>query len=223
MKSVLQQSRFILSLVLGLNLLSAVTSFTTTFTPANNAFTSNRHQQQQQILSSSNSRTTQKMMIDDTMINAIQSTSNTISTVSADIDSISNDQFGLVFAGGIAVMVGGVFSALMVGFLLESSNSYANVVADSYVQGGDEEFWESLSPEDAAKAKEMIAKLRASKEGKDLNEVKKDMGLVAEEVGGVSENNIGGQTQTSGPSKDGDVVEEKKGKEAVSMFSDYDD
>lgn len=66
-------------------------------------------------------------------------------------------------------MFGGVFSALMVGFLLENGNSYASVVADSYAQGGDEEFWESLSPEDAEKTRELMGKLRKSKEGKKVD------------------------------------------------------
>merc|ERR1719223_1560285 len=99
------------------------------------------------------------------VFSSMSSASTYISTVSADIDSISDDNFGLVFAGGIAVMFGGVLSTMIVGFLLESGNSYASVVADSYAQGGDEAFWESLSPEDQEKTKEMLAKLKKSKEG----------------------------------------------------------
>ena len=60
-------------------------------------------------------------------------------------------------------MVGGVLSALIVGFILEKSNSYAQVIADSYDQGGDDAFWNSLSPEDREKAKDMLEKLRKSK------------------------------------------------------------
>merc|ERR1711862_720153 len=67
--------------------------------------------------------------------------------------------------GGIMVMGGGVLSALIVGFILESRGLYANVVADSYAQAGDDdkEFWDRLSDEEAAKARELIAKLKESK------------------------------------------------------------
>ena len=94
-------------------------------------------------------QTEQKMMPLTDLVT--DSASTFISTISADIDNIPDNEFGKIFAGGIVVMFGGVFSALIVGFLLESGNSYAGIVADSYAQGGDEEFWESLSPEDQKK------------------------------------------------------------------------
>jgi len=108
-------------------------------------------------------------MMDDPQqyLSSIQSASTYLSTVSADIDSMPQNEFATVFAGGIAVMIGSVISTLIVGFLLENGNSYASVVADSYAQGGDEEFWESLSPEDQVKTKELLEKLRKSKEGGD--------------------------------------------------------
>jgi len=101
----------------------------------------------------------------DDLSTSLSSASIYLSTIDADIAKISNEDFAAVFTGGIVVMFGGVFSALIVGFLLENGNSYASVVADSYVQGGDEEFWESLSPEDAEKTRELMGKLRKSKEG----------------------------------------------------------
>ena len=167
------------------------------------------------------SSTQTQMTVDDTIISSIQSTSTYLSTISADIDNIPTDEFGKVFAGGIVVMIGGVFSALMVGFLLESNNSYASVVADSYAQGGDEEFWDSLSPEDQVKAKELIAKLKASKEGR---------GSGGDElsIGGTSSNDVLSEVQKM-KSEGGDDKKqsEKKSGEAaavsVSMFSDYED
>jgi hypothetical protein len=139
-------------------------------------------------------------------ISAIHSASNFISTISADIDNISDDNFAQVFAGGIAVMIGGVLSTVMVGFLLESGNSYASVVADSYAQGGDEEFWESLSPEDQEKTRELMEKLRKSKEGK---------GAEASESPAVPVPSPAAATDE--PSKGAEK------KEAISMFSDYED
>lgn len=114
-------------------------------------------------------------------------------------------------------MIGGVFSAVMVGFLLESNNSYASVVADSYAQGGDEEFWDSLSPEDQVKAKELIKKLKASK-GEVVDE---DVIVVG---GGASGANVDVDVEKKS-SLDGVVEQkqnEKKADAAVSMFSDYD-
>mmetsp|Transcript_15468 Transcript_15468/g.17676 ORF Transcript_15468/g.17676 Transcript_15468/m.17676 type:complete len:230 (-) Transcript_15468:119-808(-) len=136
-----------------------------------------------------------------------------LSTIDGDIASISDDQFGLVFAGGITVMVGGVASALMVGFLLESNNSYANVVADSYVQGGDEEFWESLSPEDQVKTKELIDKLRKSKEKGNKQEQES---LVTS----IMDSDMEAKTEKDDLVTSTSNVESRK---EVSMFSDYDD
>lgn len=127
---------------------------------------------------------------------SFQSSSNTLSTISADIDNIPTNEFATVFAGGIGVMIGSVIAVLIVGFILESGNSYANVVADSYAQGGDEAFWASLSEEDREKAQEMVSKLRKSKEGGSSND---DASLQKDE------------TATT------------KKKEEVAMFSDYED
>ena len=121
-------------------------------------------------------------------------------------------------------MIGGVFSALMVGFLLESNNSYASVVADSYAQGGDEEFWDSLSPEDQVKAKELIRKLKKSK-----GEIVDDEEEGAEEVVVVGDGRSSvGLSREDDDEKEGlagkvgKKEDEKKADPAVSMFSDYD-
>jgi hypothetical protein len=86
-----------------------------------------------------------------------------ISTIDGDIDKIPTNEFGLVFAGGIIVMMGGVISALIVGMILESKQLYANVVADSYVQADgtdDAEFWKGLSDEEEKKAREIIQRMK---------------------------------------------------------------
>jgi hypothetical protein len=142
-------------------------------------------------------------------ISAINSASTFVSTISVDIDSIPRDDFATVFAGGITVMIGGVLSTVIVGFLLESGNSYASVVADSYAQGGDEEFWESLSPEDQVKTRELMEKLRQSKEGKKGNDNK-------DEIPGATAT-VPKPAADSAPK----TIGEKK--EEVSMFSDYED
>jgi hypothetical protein len=125
-----------------------------------------------------------------------------LATIDADIANIDDNKFGLVFAGGIAVMVGGVLSALIVGFILERGDLYAKVVADSYVQGAqDEEFWKGLSEEETKKTRELLAKVKASKGGNTASST-------------VIETTEGNKTPTVF------VSEEKK---EVGMFSDYGD
>jgi len=142
-----------------------------------------------------------QMIMHESMSSPLTSASTFLSTIDADIANISNDQFGLVFAGGMTVMFGGIVSVLIVGFLLENSNSYANVVADSYAQGGDEEFWSKLSPEEQVKTRELLAKI---KEGK-----KEEATSTTSELVNNEDTNVQNET-----------VEKKK---EVSMFSDYDD
>ena len=90
-----------------------------------------------------------------------------LATVDQDIAKMSDNEFAPIFAGGILVMFGGVASALIVGAILESRNSYANVIADSYAQSeDDEDFWKGLSDEEATKTRELLQRLKDSKEGK---------------------------------------------------------
>ncbi len=64
------------------------------------------------------------------------------------------------------VMVGGVLSAVIVGFLLEKGDLYASIAAESYLQSAeDEEFWKGLSDEEQSKAREIMEKIKTSKSG----------------------------------------------------------
>lgn len=64
----------------------------------------------------------------DSMASAVLDVSNLVATVSADIDNIPTDNFAEVFTGGIAVMLGGVASSLIVGVFLEfGGEKYDNV------------------------------------------------------------------------------------------------
>jgi hypothetical protein len=108
------------------------------------------------------STTQQQIMISPDLLDSVL----LIATIDSDIASISENEFGKVFAGGIVVMFGGLFSALAVGFIIDSRNLYANIVADSYVQGADdEEFWKNLSDEEKKKTQELLQKLKGSNEG----------------------------------------------------------
>ena len=61
-------------------------------------------------------------------------------------------------------MAGGLLSAVAVGVILEVSDGYAAVVAESYDNlEADEAFWQGLSEEEAKKAREMLAKVKQQK------------------------------------------------------------
>jgi len=134
-------------------------------------------------------------------------TSIYIATIDADIANIADDQFGVVFAGGIVVMFGGVFSALAVGAILNAGQSYGRVIADSYVdEDGNNDPFASMSDEEREKAEEVLEKLRASKSGQKIPET-----FTLRKKGSVAE-------------KEPEIKTEPKVKDvAVSMFSDYDD
>lgn len=83
-----------------------------------------------------------------------------LSTIDADIANIPTNEFRTVFLGGLGVIAGGFLSAVAVGAILEASDGYAAVVAESYDLEADEEFWKGLSDEEAKKAREMLQKVK---------------------------------------------------------------
>lgn len=144
------------------------------------------------------------MLADGSLADSIMASNMWISTIDSDIANIPQNEFAPVFMGGIIVMFGGVISALIVGYILESKNLYANVVADSYAQGSDdEEFWKGLSDEEKKKTQALIDKLNAKK---------------------ASENGVPVQIEASAVSTVDDSflesVQEKNVPE-LDMFSDY--
>ena len=69
-------------------------------------------------------------------------------------------------------MLGGVASALVVGFLLDAGDSYSAIVGDSYEDQvtrddimADEEFWSQLTPEQQVEARELLGKASAALNG----------------------------------------------------------
>jgi len=101
-------------------------------------------------------------------------------------------------------------SALVVGAILEGGDNYANVVADSYVQGGDESFWESLTPEQREETEKLLKRVKDSK-GESSGE---------EEAGAVE----GAAIEAVASEPEIVVTAAKKtgeSKEERSMFSDY--
>jgi hypothetical protein len=101
----------------------------------------------------------------DLMIDTIVQTTNAIliATIDSDIATIPENEFKPVFMGGVVVMFGGLISALIVGFIVDSRNLYANLVADSYAQAStdsDEEFWKGLSEEEKNRAQALLKKVK---------------------------------------------------------------
>ena len=99
----------------------------------------------------------------------LSSASTYLSTIDSDIASIPEDEFRKVFAGGGLIMLGSILSVVFVGFLIESSGSYADLVADTYVDqnldGNEETFLDSLgmSAEKRSETEEMIRAFREKK------------------------------------------------------------
>lgn len=87
-----------------------------------------------------------------------------IATIDSDIASMSSNEFAPVFLGGIAVMFGGLLSAVFVGIIVDSKDLSAQIVAESYSQGqDDEEFWKGLSEEEKKKTQDLLRRVRESK------------------------------------------------------------
>lgn len=138
-------------------------------------------QRQQLFTSTAKTTTTQRMLspmdISEMVTSAAaaaaslsssSSSSMWISTIDSDIANIPQNEFATIFTGGLVVMSGGLLSALIVGFILESRNLYASVVVDSYVDNDsleDEEFWKSLSEEEQKKTRQVLDKIKQQKQG----------------------------------------------------------
>ena len=110
-------------------------------------------------------------------------------------------------------MAGGVLSALIVGAILEKGNLYASVAAESYLQSADdEEFWKGLSEEERKKTEEVLAKIKASKEGKSIEPVVESTAAAVVSADPVMD------ASTSESSSAG---EEAAKSQPSDMFSDY--
>lgn len=92
-----------------------------------------------------------------------------IATIDSDIANIQLEEFRKVFAGGIAVMVGGLISTTLLGTIIEKNDLYANLAAESYIDmAEDPAFWkkmtDGMSPEEQVKAKELMKKIKEKRE-----------------------------------------------------------
>lgn len=139
-----------------------------------------------------------------------------VATIDSDIANVPENEFAPIFAGGIMVMFGGLLSALIVGFILESRDLYANVVADSYAQGAeDEEFWKGLSEEEQKKTRELIQKLKESKGESEAPSTPAEAPVAA------ATSDVASKELTSVPVASTETTQKvEEGKDA-GMFSDY--
>ena len=113
-------------------------------------------------------------------------------------------------------MLGGVVSALVVGFLLERGDLYAGLAAESYVQDADdEEFWKGLSEEERKKTEEMLAKIKASKNGGES--------ALEATVPPTPAVSAATESTSSTPSDVASTKEAPKVSQPTDMFSDYGD
>jgi len=158
--------------------------------------------------------------------------SSLIATIDSDIANIPENEFASVFAGGVLVMFGGVFSAIAVGTMVEKGNLYADVIAESYGQGGEnnEEFWRGISDEDRLKGAEILKELEAKRSGgEELTKVEKEAIAVLstnkEMVASVASSSSSPQQQqlVSSDSNDGSEKNQRSNNnDEIDMFSDYD-
>mmetsp|Transcript_14391 Transcript_14391/g.20279 ORF Transcript_14391/g.20279 Transcript_14391/m.20279 type:complete len:215 (+) Transcript_14391:210-854(+) len=158
--------------------------------------------------------TTSHNMVVDPSSFSISTTNFLISTIDSDIAKIPENEFAPVFMGGIAVMFGGVLSALIVGAILESRDSYASIVADSYAQGADdEEFWKGLNDEEKVRVEALLQKVRDSKN-------KSGEGSAPQNANALTEETPAAASSTDATPASSVQVPKKEEKE-LDMFSDY--
>lgn len=125
-------------------------------------------QQQKTVASSRQSPTTSlNLWLPDE--HTLASASSFIATIDSDIASIPDDEFGKVFAGGGMIIFGSILSTIFVGFLIESTGGYADLVAETYVDQnldeGKDSFMNSLglSADQKAETEEMVRVFREKK------------------------------------------------------------
>lgn len=140
-----------------------------------------------------------------------------LATIDSDIANIQLEEFRKVFAGGIAVMVGGLISTTLLGTIIEKKDLYANLAAESYIDMADDpNFWkqmtEGMDPEEQEKAKELMAKIKAQRAGETGEQT-----LVMSSDASETTSSI--ETGKSSPVSE--TEKDETAKASNDMFSDY--
>jgi len=148
-----------------------------------------------------------------------------IATIDSDIANIQLEEFRKVFAGGIAVMVGGLISTTLLGTIIEKKDLYANLAAESYIDMADDpNFWkqmtEGMSPEEQEKAKELMLKIKAQRAGEAGEQA---LTMSSERAGteGAGTSSSAETEATSSSSDPFETTKEETAKASNDIFSDY--
>jgi hypothetical protein len=146
-----------------------------------------------------------------------------LSTVDADIAKLSDNEFAPIFAGGILVMFGGLLSALVVGTIVDQKNLYASIVADSYVQGADdEEFWKGLSEEEKKKTQELLNKIKRNNNGESVDD-SASTEVSSEAVTSLASTEAATKEAVTAAAAPAAVQAKDQKPKVIDMFSDYAD
>lgn len=151
-----------------------------------------------------------------------------IATVDGDISKMSDNEFAPVFLGGMVVMFGGLLSALFVGFIVNSKDLSAKIVADSYAQGADDkEFWKGLSEEERKKTQDLLKRIQANQNdggGSSEQQLPPEPVQVVTEPAVVSAESTSSSSSTSNKAKTEEATSPApKQEKKVGMFDDYGD
>mmetsp|Transcript_19636 Transcript_19636/g.54789 ORF Transcript_19636/g.54789 Transcript_19636/m.54789 type:complete len:147 (-) Transcript_19636:2701-3141(-) len=144
-----------------------------------------------------------------------------VATIDSDIANIQLEEFRTVFAGGIAVMFGGLISTTLLGTLIDKNDLYADLAVESYIDMADDpDFWrkmtEGMSPEEQEKAKELMAKIKAQRESEEGSAV--DVGKSPVLASDSEAEAASAVTTTPAPVE---AAKEETAKASNDMFSDY--
>ena len=116
-------------------------------------------------------------------------------------------------------MIGGLISTTLLGTIIEKKDLYANLAAESYIEMADDpSFWkqmtEGMSPEEQEKAKELMAKIKAQREGEQQGQQPQAMASQGIEARSSS-------TELEEKSSPAPVEADDTAKASNDMFSDY--
>ena len=112
-------------------------------------------------------------------------------------------------------MIGGLLSTTLLGTIIDKKDLYAKLAAESYADMADDpEFWkqmtEGMSPEEKEKAKELMERIKADKEGRPAPVTSLEATATTSDDAGAS--------STAAPTE---TPEDEAAKASNDMFSDY--
>ena len=146
-----------------------------------------------------------------------------IATIDSDIANIQLEEFRKVFAGGIAVMAGGLISTTMVGFILKKKDLYTSLAAESYLDMAkdDPDFWkkmsDGLSEQEKAKVETWRIKQLQQQEGGNAVVNVVDSSSTSSSSSSSSSSNDNEKEQVVSSSN----ADKETAKASNDMFSDY--